>query len=757
MVSPIVVSTAVERKLGLSKATIDSSSAHHLLSNITMGTKLAIYWPEDDAYYSGIVTTRHQKHCMCTVCYDDGDMETINLAEEQFRIVCGGGGNDGNGNNTLSNTVTAAVCDVKATMEELGEQQKNDDDFDSRKKMLDDDAEDEPRVTQNQRRILVSAGNDDPPIPKVVPPPIITSSIGRIPVSGPHTAFLVSDDDHEIHWPKVGNMVEEQYGWRLFRPDQEKVRFYSCSFSTKRCEIEWNNNGVVYDTCFRVATGGRERRKRKKKKDGDGNAAVRIRNMSMKKLKRKKEEKRAAIDNITVSKPNKPARDKSKPKKSHRQAKTVLANVATVSSNTNIDASLGLGMHPNESHYITNELCITRKELISTLPEEMRRMFNCCCWVIWKGMYRPALSLSPFEVTGNRGIVEEWTSTYVANQSFLSQLPYLVYWYEEGWSNSKDFKAFSLVRKEKLFSYDKGVAQGWDEPSFCNKVDDPFRYGMLTEEEDDILRGIKQMKQDQGLETNERGGPMFFPHLRDEEKRASDQRLEGLRKTYGSWASSSGYETCLRRGNTALGDSNAQPRSSLELCAGEEGMSQALAAAGFETTTLDNDLKRSATSQLSLEELERRIIDGTIRHHPHLDKSFSVMWNAPECRTWSRAQNGRYRNKDFVDGFRNRALDAHAQQARRDVESLVNILSYYRGRNPNLIMVIENPVGYLQHHPLSRLFEKVLGLTRLKISYCQFSRENDIYPQKDTHLWTNSSILIHQFGGREFECHKGKA
>lgn len=195
---------------------------------------------------------------------------------------------------------------------------------------------------------------------------------------------------------------------------------------------------------------------------------------------------------------------------------------------------------------------------------------------------------------------------------------------------------------------------------------------------------------------------------------------------------------------------------SLELCAGEEGISKALSGVGFKTTTLDNDLKRSATSQLSLKELERGIINGDLQHHPHLEKSFSVVWAAPDCRTWSIAQNGRYQNKDFIDGSRNRALDAHAQQARRDIESMINILSYYQERNPTLIMVIENPEGYLRHHPVSKLFQRVLGLKRVKISYCQFSTNVDRYPQKDTHLWTNSDILLHQFGDGEFACQSGK-
>ena len=42
-------------------------------------------------------------------------------------------------------------------------------------------------------------------------------------------------------------------------------------------------------------------------------------------------------------------------------------------------------------------------------------------------------------------------------------------------------------------------------------------------------------------------------------------------------------------------------------------------------------------------------------------------------------------NKDLVD----------AQQARRDIESLVNILAFFQKLNPQLLIVIENPVGYL--------------------------------------------------------------
>ena len=189
--------------------------------------------------------------------------------------------------------------------------------------------------------------------------------------------------------------------------------------------------------------------------------------------------------------------------------------------------------------------------------------------------------------------------------------------------------------------------------------------------------------------------PMFFPHLRDLELDASKEIVKELRNKYDLWSTtSSNYRACISNGMSSdPGRTSHNELMSLELCAGEQGMSRALQRVGFQTTTLDNDPKRAATSMLSLAELEGRIVTGQITNHPHLNKSFSVVWAAPECRTWSKAQSGSYRNMEFIDGFRGTALEPQAQQARRDIESLINILSFYQARNTSLIMVIENPVG----------------------------------------------------------------
>ena len=72
----------------------------------------------------------------------------------------------------------------------------------------------------------------------------------------------------------------------------------------------------------------------------------------------------------------------------------------------------------------------------------------------------------------------------------------------KGWRKSNDFKAFSLIKKEDVFSYDKGIAQGWDNP-FATKIE---QFGLLTEQEDNIIRGIGQMKRDIELPKHQRGG-----------------------------------------------------------------------------------------------------------------------------------------------------------------------------------------------------------------------------------------------------------
>ena len=77
--------------------------------------------------------------------------------------------------------------------------------------------------------------------------------------------------------------------------------------------------------------------------------------------------------------------------------------------------------------------------------------------------------------------------------------------YEQGWSKTKGFKAFSLISKNHIFSVELAIAKGYDKP-FTAKIGDPVKYGLLTPEEDDIRRGIVQLKDDIKRPKGERGG-----------------------------------------------------------------------------------------------------------------------------------------------------------------------------------------------------------------------------------------------------------
>ena len=54
---------------------------------VQMGTRVAIYWDGEDAYFRGTVTDIRSNRKKFFVQYDDGDEEWIKLAKHRFRIV----------------------------------------------------------------------------------------------------------------------------------------------------------------------------------------------------------------------------------------------------------------------------------------------------------------------------------------------------------------------------------------------------------------------------------------------------------------------------------------------------------------------------------------------------------------------------------------------------------------------------------------------------------------------------------------------
>jgi hypothetical protein len=74
----------------------ETSSAAHLklLADITVGTRIGVYWPDDDQYYPCTISAHRPKRGKDTghryeLLYDDGGIETIDLSNERFRLLRG--------------------------------------------------------------------------------------------------------------------------------------------------------------------------------------------------------------------------------------------------------------------------------------------------------------------------------------------------------------------------------------------------------------------------------------------------------------------------------------------------------------------------------------------------------------------------------------------------------------------------------------------------------------------------------------------
>ncbi len=57
------------------------------MTTACIGDAIEVYWPEDDEYYAGKVAARNIASGMHCIHYDDGEVEDIDLAREQWRFV----------------------------------------------------------------------------------------------------------------------------------------------------------------------------------------------------------------------------------------------------------------------------------------------------------------------------------------------------------------------------------------------------------------------------------------------------------------------------------------------------------------------------------------------------------------------------------------------------------------------------------------------------------------------------------------------
>ena len=283
---------------------------------ISIGTKIEIYWPNDNKFYPGIVAA-HVVNDICPhkymIKYDDDDEEKLDLSKERFRIVV-------NDNVEAARSVTPP----------------DDNDKNANKS----------QTTLFGTKVLPQVGNGDDDIEKY--------PVGqRIPDAGPPYDFIANDAGYEI-------LFDNNEYWQ-YCPNKEKITFYSVSFSTMSCEVEWNNNGIIYNTTFRKVGP----RKRKKVDKSITSAAD---DMPKKKRCTASNKKFKSIEQeATSSKPTKVSGRRIGAKKE-------------ISSNSK---SMTKKRNSNARHYITDELKTTREDILSTLPEGMTSMFHDCCWVLW--------------------------------------------------------------------------------------------------------------------------------------------------------------------------------------------------------------------------------------------------------------------------------------------------------------------------------------------------------------------------------------
>ena len=66
-------------------------------------------------------------------------------------------------------------------------------------------------------------------------------------------------------------------------------------------------------------------------------------------------------------------------------------------------------------------------------------------------------------------------------------------------------ESFSLVAKRRIIPYHKGIERNYAK-ILTEKLDDPSKHDLLTEEEHKLLNGIEVMKQDQNLAKADREG-----------------------------------------------------------------------------------------------------------------------------------------------------------------------------------------------------------------------------------------------------------
>jgi hypothetical protein len=172
--------------------------------------------------------------------------------------------------------------------------------------------------------------------------------------------------------------------------------------------------------------------------------------------------------------------------------------------------------------------------------------------------------------------------------------------------------------------------------------------------------------------------------------------------------------------------------NALELFCGEGIVTQKFCERKFNVISIDIDPPSGASMVLDICKVKYEDI-GFVP---------DFIWASPPCTTFTHLAGGHHRN--IAEGEYEKTQTAHDHNIL--FAQMVCLMKWVKSKNPNLIVVIENPAAQMQKVPMMIEFMKTFGLYKAKVDYCAFGRLD----KKPTNLWTNDYGLYNRLS--HFRC-----
>ena len=163
-------------------------------------------------------------------------------------------------------------------------------------------------------------------------------------------------------------------------------------------------------------------------------------------------------------------------------------------------------------------------------------------------------------------------------------------------------------------------------------------------------------------------------------------------------------------------------KTMLELFAGTKSVGKVAQKMGYKVISVDNEEKFSPT-------ILQDISKWNFKADPKLPDKIDFIWASPPCVSFSLLNNAMkqpHRKADL------KPLTATGRLGNKLLNKTIEIINYYRKKNPNLKFVIENPRGYMRKMPAMK------RLPRTTTSYSQYG-----FPyNKPTDFWSNFKLNL---------------